>query len=168
MYALAEISSAVRARRSDMGLTQERVANLSGLSRSTVNQLENGTIGDLSLTRATQLLAVLGLAVRISPPRPTSRKREGKTPALDLAARTASVSYRENIHANDLRQAFLTGTYPQEFSSHVRTFLDEASVSLLADVIEQLHDETGVDRVQMWRRMRHMARNMKTVRDIWL
>lgn len=34
-----------------MGLSQEALAKLSGLSRSTVNQLENATVKDLSLSR---------------------------------------------------------------------------------------------------------------------
>ena len=51
MSAITEFSSAVRTRRADMGLTQTALAGLSGLSRATINQLENGTLQDLSLKR---------------------------------------------------------------------------------------------------------------------
>ena len=167
MSALTELSSAVQQRRSDMGLSQTRLAKLSGLSRATVNELEKGKINDLSIRRTAQLLGVLGLSLNISAPRPKSRKSEGKSPALDLAARLASVSYRESISAHELQQGLLTGEYPDKFTPHVRTFLDEASVTMLAGVVEQLHQENGVDRVEAWQRMREMARVLKTIRAIW-
>lgn len=168
MYEFAEIGSAVRTRRSDMGLSQARVAELSGLSCATVDQLESGSIGELNWAHAVRLLSVLGLSVQISNPRPTKRQREGTTPALDVAALSASVSYRENIGGENLRTALLTTTYPRNFAPHVRTFLDEAHMSQIADVVEQLHHEAGVNRVQLWQQLRDMARAMKTVRDIWL
>lgn len=167
MSALTELSSAVQQRRSDMGISQTYLAKLSGLSRATVNELEKGKIKDLSIGRTAQLLGVLGLSLNISAPRPKSRKSEGKSPALDLAARMASVSFRENISAHELRQALLLGESVGKFMPHIRTFLDEASVAMLAGVVEQLHQENGVERTETWQRMRHMARALKTVRTIW-
>lgn len=67
-----------------------------------------------------------------------------------------------------LRTALLTATYSKNFAPHVRTFLDEAHVTQLADVVEQLHHETGVNRVALWQHMRDAARAAYTVRDIWL
>ena len=52
MYEFAAIGLAVRTRRSDMGLTQERVADLCGLSPTMVEQLENGSIAELDWARA--------------------------------------------------------------------------------------------------------------------
>jgi len=132
-----------------------------------VNELEKGKIKDLSIGRTAQLLGVLGLSLNISAPRPKSRKSEGKSPALDLAVRTASVSYRVSISTHELQQALLKGEYPDKFAPHVRTFLDEASVTMLAGVVEQLHQENGVERIQTWQRMRHMAQALKTIRTIW-
>ena len=76
MSAILELSAAVRTRRADMGLTQTALAKLSGLSRATVNQVENGTIRDLSLTRAAKLLGSLGLSVTVTAPRPKSHLRQ--------------------------------------------------------------------------------------------
>jgi DNA-binding XRE family transcriptional regulator len=39
----------VRQRRTDMALTQATLAQLSGLSRAAINQIENGAIRDLRL-----------------------------------------------------------------------------------------------------------------------
>jgi hypothetical protein len=81
-----------------------------------------------------------------------------------VAARYASTSYREVLSAEDL----LTAKYPRNFGPHVRTYLDEAHVSQIADVVEQLHSEPKVDRVALWKRMRTMARAAGTAREIWL
>lgn len=168
MYEFAEIGSAVRTRRSDMGLTQARVAELCDLSLATVEQLENGSIGDLNWAHAVRLLSGLGLSVRVSNPRSTRRQREDGTPALEVASRSASASYKQILPAEDLRTALLTATYPKDFTPHVRTFLDEAHVSQIADVVEQLHNETSVHRIELWQRMRDMARAGCVTRDIWL
>ncbi|WP_436155183.1 helix-turn-helix domain-containing protein [Polaromonas sp. LjRoot131] len=168
MYEFAAIGLAARTRRSDMGLTQERVADLCGLSPPIVEQLENGSIGELDWAHAVRLLSVIGLSVHVSNPRSTRRQREGGTPALEIAARSASTSFKEVLDAEDLRAALLTTTYPKNLRPYVRTFLEEAPISLIADVIEQLHHETGVNRVEFWQHMRDMAIAVNTIREIWL
>ena len=165
-----ELSTAVRTRRSDMGLTQVALASLSGLSRATVNQVEKGTIKDLSLTRAARLLEVLGLSVAIAAPRPRPASREQekeKGRALDIAARTASVSFKAQVSATHLHEALTSGTPAAAFLPHVYALLDEAPVSLLASVVEQLHREEGVERAQVWKRMRELAHRLKSRREIW-
>lgn len=168
MYEFAEIGLAVRTRRSDMGLSQARVADLCGLSSVTVDQLENGSIDALNWADAVRLLSVLGLNIHVSNPRSTKRQREGRTPALEVAARSASTSYKQILPAEELRTALLTATYPKDFTPHVRTFLDEAHTSQIADVVEQLHHETGAQRIEIWQRMRDMARAGHITRDFWL
>lgn len=169
MSAIQELGSSVRTRRSDMGLTQTTLAKLSGLSRATVNQVENGTINDLSLTRASRLLGVLGLSMTVTTPRPRHlNNRDAKSSALDLAARTAGVSYRVAMSADQLRDSLSTGVVPPEFMPHVHTLLEEAPVSLLAAVVEELHEELGVDRTQVWKRMRTLAHQFKSSRELWL
>ena len=172
MSPIFELSTAVRTRRSDMGLTQLTLAMLSGLSRATVNQLEKGKIKDLSLTRAARLLDVLGLTMAIAAPRPrpASRDRDrdkAKSTALDLAARTASVSYQASISAAQLREALTSGTLAPAYQPHVYALLDEAPVSLLASVAEQLHRDAGVERAHVWKQMRALAHRLKSSREIW-
>ena len=169
MSAIQELGSTVRTRRSDMGLTQTKLAKLSGLSRATVNQVENGTINDLSLTRASKLLGVLGLSMTVATPRPMRFKnKDSKSSALDLATRTAGVSYRVAMSADQLRDSLSSGAVPPEFMPHVHTLLEEAPVSLLAAVVEELHEELGVDRTQVWKKMRALANQFKSSRELWL
>lgn len=162
MSTLAELSTVVRTRRTDMGLTQAALARLSGLSRATVNQLEAASLQDLSLVRVSRPLGVLGLSVTVSAQRPSA----GKTPALELAARSASVSYRQPPTAGILRAALLQGQVPPTFQPHVATLQDEATPALLAAVVEQLHAQEGVPRAQVWARMRELARGFKSARDL--
>jgi hypothetical protein len=78
-----------------------------------------------------------------------------------------SVSYKTPISATQLREAFNSGTPAPEFFPHAYTLLDEAPVSLLASVVEQLHQEEGVERAQVWKRMRELAYRLKISREIW-
>ena len=168
MSALSELSAAIRARRSDMGLTQTALAKFSRLSRATINQVESGSIKDLSINRTTKLLEVLGLSLTISAARSRSREPKApKTPALDIAARTASVSYRQMLTGEVLRSAVLTGNIPTGFQPHVNTLLEDASVSLLAAVVEQIHMSSGIERVHLWAQLRELARQLGSRRDIW-
>lgn len=153
-----------------MGLTQTGLAKLGGLSRATVNQIENGAVNDLSLVRAARLLSVLGLTVNVSSPRSKhalKTKVAAKSPALELAARTSSVSYAIPLPARQLRDALVSGTAPARFEPHVATLLDEAPVSLLAAVVEQVHTEKNVTRAQLWKHLRAMAKSLKSDREIW-
>jgi len=50
----------------------------------------------------------------------------------------------------------------------VHTLLEEAPVSLLAAVVEELHEELGVDRTQVWKKMRTLAHQFKSSRELWL
>jgi len=167
MYEFAAIGSAVRIRRSDMGLTRDRVADLCGLPPNMMEQLEAGSIDELDWAHAVRLLSVLGLSVQVSNPRSTRRQWESAVPALEIAARSASTSYTENLGPEDLRMALLTTKYPKNLMPYVRAFLDEASIGQIADVVEQLHHENGIARVDLWQQMRDMAKAVHAVREIW-
>lgn len=132
--------------------------------------METGTIKDLSLTRAARLLEVLGLSMAIATPRPRPANSRGETErsaALEVAARAASFSYRTPISVAQLREALTSGTLAPTLLPRVYVLLDEAPVSLLASVVEQLHREEGVERAQAWKRMRELAHQLKSSREIW-
>lgn len=165
MYAIHELSSAVRTRRREMGLSQQALATLSGLSRSTVNQLENATVKDLSLSRTAAMLEVLGLGLTIDPPHP--RLRDSDHPPLELAARTASVSFRTPLTSTVLAEALGSGMVAPSFAPHIATFLDELPLALMARAVEQVHLEQRLPREVIWANMRRMAAQLKATRDIW-
>jgi transcriptional regulator with XRE-family HTH domain len=166
MSTLFELSQAVRMRRTDMGFTQSSVAKLSGLSRTTINQIENGTIQDLSIKRATRLVDVLGLKMNVSTGHVS--RVSSKNTALQKAAQTAGISYKNAIAPEMLRNLFLGEEIPVKFQPHVRAVLEEAPISLLASVVEQLHVENGIERRVVWAQMRSMARELLSYREVWL
>lgn len=166
MSTIHELGDALRARRAEMGLSQAQVAVLSGLSRQTVNQVETGAVPDLGLNKAERLATVLGLALRVDAGRPAIRARRKMTP-LERAAATASVSYKAPIAGATLKKVLATGQMPEKYIPHVHALLDDAPVSLLAAVAEQLHDETDIGRDAVWKNYRSLAREVKSKRGIW-
>jgi len=168
MSTLQELGNAVHVRRSEMGLTQARVAMLSGLTRQTVNQVENGTVGDLSLNRVNRLTEVLGLSLAIRDPCADVPSAAGaRSSALARAARSASVSYRQAMAPSRLRKILEAGTVAPDDAPYLHALLDDAPISRLAALAEQLHRESGMDRTQVWQHFRHLARQVLSKRDIW-
>lgn len=154
----------VKRQRAEMGLTQERLAELAGLSRVTINQLETGKITNLSLTNAEQLANVLGYGLGVTGAR--EKKGEGSQ-ALDTAARTASVAYGDVIPAETLRSAFLKGVVPPNYIPQLRALLDEAPVGVLSAIAKQLEREDGVRAKATWQKMRQLAAALGCTRKIW-
>ena len=74
MLPLSSIAEQIAAKRKALGLTQTALAKHARVSRSTIDALENGRMGELGYSKITSILAVLGLelALRESTPlRPT-------------------------------------------------------------------------------------------------
>lgn len=167
MYAATELSHAVRTRRREMGLSQKDLASLSGLSRATIVQIERGTIKDLGFNRTATMLHALGLGLTIAQPHPELHLENADATPLDVAARTASVSYARPMSPTVLGDALRTGDVPVEFEPHVCTLLEEGAVSMLAKTVEQVHAQWDVPREQVWANMRSLAGKFKATRNLW-
>jgi transcriptional regulator with XRE-family HTH domain len=166
MSAIHELGHALRTRRSEMGLSQAQVAALSGLSRQTVNQIETCAAPDLGLNKAERLAAVLGLLLHVDAGRPRLN-RPPKMKPLTRAAATASVSYKTRLAAPALKRILASGNLTEKYIPHVHAFLDDAPVSLLGAVAEQMHDEEKISREDVWKNYRSLARQVKSRREIW-
>jgi transcriptional regulator with XRE-family HTH domain len=160
------LAQALRVRRTQMGLSQAQVAGLSGLSRQTVNQIETGAAPDLGLNKAERLASVLGLMLRVDAGRLGVNKPPKMTP-LARAAATASVSYKTRLAQPALERILASAELPEKYIPHVHTLLDDAPVSLLGAVAEQLHDQAKLSREAVWKNFRDLARQVKSRRDIW-
>src|SRR2546426_4211987 len=76
---LQEIGSAIRTARSAGGLTQAELADRAGLSRTTLNQLENGLFPDIGVKKVQNVLDLLGLdlsVIRAPSPDPADPDRK--------------------------------------------------------------------------------------------
>lgn len=91
--------------------------------------------------------------------------RSERRSALELAAQTASTSYRESMSAAELRDILSSESVPPALRPHLYALLDEAPASLLHEVAEELGEAQGKARV--WGTMRKIARQLKSNRDLW-
>ena len=74
MAALAFLGSQIADRRKKLKLSQTALARKAGVSRATLDALENGRAGELGFAKLTKLLAALGLELKLqnaSSERPT-------------------------------------------------------------------------------------------------
>src|SRR5687767_916992 len=123
----AQLGSFIRRARKAQGLTQASVARAAGVSRLTLNQLENGVFPDLGIKKVSTILATLGLELHVQPLGPEQKSRD----FLSMASSTANVSLKETLHADELEHALLTGKVPASKEAHLITLLEEAPLWML-------------------------------------
>lgn len=161
---LIDIGHAVRARRTELGLSQAQLAHLSGLSRQTLVGLENGTLNDLGINRVGQLLGVLGLDT----PKPDTLARSKKR-GLWMAAKTASVSYAPELAPDALQQALASGDVSPSFAPHLAQLLDEAPVPIVVMAVEEAALRAHLPPRQVWRNVAKLAQSLSVHRRaLWV
>jgi transcriptional regulator with XRE-family HTH domain len=157
---LSEIGQRIRDRREELGLSQDRLAKLGGLSRVTINQLETGSIGDLGVSKLLNLLDLLGLTL-------DAQARATQGHALRMASRTASVSYKRELSPRELSQALADGTLPLKITPHVATLLDEAPLPIIVSAVEEAALKEHVAPKAIWRHVIRWALALQSARKAW-
>lgn len=157
---LREVGVLVSQRRTALGLTQDRLAKMAGLSRATINQLETGALVDLGATKLAALLDLLGLQLEANA-RPAPKR------ALMMASRTASVSYKSPLEATQLCQALATGELSTELVPHVASLLDEAPMSVLVAAVEEAARRSRVPPKRVWQHLLRWASDLNSPRPAW-
>ncbi|TFW21577.1 XRE family transcriptional regulator [Massilia arenosa] len=158
---LAELGQRIRAQRQMLGLTQEQLAKMAELSRTTVNQIENGTLTDLGYVKLMNLLAILGLDLAAQP-------AKGLEYALRLAAQTASTSYKKVLGPETLAQMLQSGEARTEYQPHLMTLLEEAPLQLIVRAVhEAAQGDSDADERTIWQNVGNWAVELKTRRSVW-
>jgi len=67
MLTIAQIGQYVSTARNSAGLRQTDLAANAGLSRATIDALENGRASDIGISKLSRILAALGLELAIRP-----------------------------------------------------------------------------------------------------
>lgn len=57
----------IRQARKEKKLTQAQLANMAGITRKTVSQIETGTVSDIGIRKVERTLEVLGLELSLRP-----------------------------------------------------------------------------------------------------
>ena len=65
MFELISLGSQIAERRKTLKLSQSDLSRKAGLSRATLDALENGRAGELGFSKVTRLLAALGLELTL-------------------------------------------------------------------------------------------------------
>jgi len=157
---LTEIGAAVRDRREALGLSQQGLAKLAGLSRATINQLERGALKDLGVAKLARVLGLLGLTL--------DAKRARSAPrGLWMASRAVSVSYRRALDADSLARALASGEIPAGLQPHLAALLDEAPLPLVVRAVEEAAHQERVPPKRIWRHLARWASELRSPRRVW-
>lgn len=129
-----QIGLEIRRARMSRNLTQAQLANRAGITRTTLNQIENGSAKDLGIRKVVALLALLGLELEV---RDVSNLR--LPPDFPrMASTSASVSFRDSLTERELVRALMTGKIPRGRRAHLRMLLEEAPRELLGGLVQQV------------------------------
>ena len=129
---LQEIGFKIRRARIARGLTQAKLAAAAGLSRTTLNQLENGLFPELGVRKIQSLLDKLGLTLSVE------AAARGEPDFIHMACTTANVSFKSALSEDELIRALLTGKVPPGRRAHLRALLDETFPALLIGLVREV------------------------------
>jgi transcriptional regulator with XRE-family HTH domain len=138
-----ELGYAIRQARLERGLTQARLAASARLSRTTLNQLENGLFPDLGVRKLQAVLEQLGLTLAV--------QNAPKSPRPDfvrMACTAANVSYKTPLTEDELIHALISGKIPRGKRPHLRALLDEVAPPLLRGLVKEASQWTKPGRVE--------------------
>ena len=159
MY-LMSIGQLVQRRRQALGLSQARLAKLSGLSRATINQLETGTLVDLGAAKLIGLLDLVGLDL-------DAHERPPRRNALRLASQTASVSYKQVLEPEAFAAALVVGLLPAQLKPQVATLLDEAPLPIIVGAVEEVASQSSCPAKTLWKHLLQWAHDLQSPRQVW-
>lgn len=157
---LVNIGLLVHERRQEIGLSQDRLAKLSGLSRATINQLETGIIHELGATKLIGLLDLLGITVE-------AKHVQHHPNSLQLLSQTASVSYKNALNSAELASALVKGEMPAHMLPHVATLLDEAPLPLIVRAVGEIAAAYQQSPKSIWKNLTKWAEQVQSDRAAW-
>ncbi len=160
---LQELGHQIRQARLARRLTQARLAAEAGLSRTTLNQLENGLFPDLGVKKVQAILDHLGLTLSLQ-----EAGGERAQDFLQMATTTANVSFKSVLTEDELVRMLLTGKVPPSRRPHFRVLLEEASPAMMKGLIRETARWTKSGRVE--KNLAKIARELGSTRKIedWL
>lgn len=160
---IQELGNEIRKARLAQGLTQAQLAAGVGVSRETLNLLENGLVRDLGVRKVLNVLNKLGLELAIQ-----HQVRPRRPDFVRMACTTANVSLRSEMTQDELIHALVSGRVPAKRSVHLRALLDEAPASLLNGLAGEAARWISPGKLE--KNLARLAREVEASREIgeWL
>jgi len=163
----ATFGTTIQRKRSELGLTQQQLADMAQLSRQSLNGIEHGTV-NATLDTLGRLLDVLGLSLDISDPEQLRKARGAPTRALWMAAKSANVSYAGELTPDELERALATGEIPAEHRPQLAQVLDEAPLQLVTKVVAEVAARQHRKPAEIWKNLRALAQGLTATRGgLW-
>ena len=157
----AELGSSIQNARLAAGLTQADLAAIVGVSRATVNYLENGR-ADIGIESLLRMLEVLDLSINLVTRDP--RRDQGATA---LAAKSAGVSYRDPLPTSALRNVMLTGEIDPRFVGQIAHVIDELPTEMLLRGVRETARTSDRPVKALWKNLRTAAKLTRSPQQRW-
>lgn len=157
------IGNAIQSKRQALGLTQQQLADMAGISRQSLNGIEQGNV-NATLATIGQLFDVLDLALDVSDPESARQARGRPTRALWMAAKGANVSYSGELTAEELERVLATGTVAEQFRPQLAQVLNEAPLQLVAKTVAEVAARQHRKPSEIWKNVRKIARTLMATR----
>lgn len=157
---LTGVGVVVRDARRAAGLSQKELARLAGVSRATVNYLENEPDSDMGAIKLLALLDVLGISLRLAP-------ASGEADSAAVASALATIAKKERLAPGVLVEAFITGRPPVGQMTGLVAFLDGAPVHALLAGVRLASAQGGVSPKAVWKNVRELAQSTDARRPEW-
>ena len=148
--------------RLDSGLTQSQLAASIGVSRATINYIENGN-QDVSFSTMLDICKVLGLHMAATP----SLNRPNHS-ALKWIVSSANTSYRNELTVAQLLDALTTGAIEAEFYPHLAYIINEVSQPRQIQMIKEVAATRQLNAKQVLRNFRNFAEKLGYPSTGWL
>lgn len=130
---IQELGGEIRRARIARGLTQARLATAAGLSRNTLNRLENGLFPDLGVKKMQAILEQLDMELVVK-----SAGAKTKQPDfIGMASASAGVSFKSRLTPEELVHALLSGSATPGKEAHFIVLLEESPSSVLKGLVHQ-------------------------------
>lgn len=157
---IAEIGQKVAQQRVALGISQERLAKLSDLSRSTIHHLEHGTLHEIGAAKLFKLLSLLDIRLK-------TENEVTQSHVLEMASRSASVSYKTTISPQELAEFLTTGEINSNKIAHITTLIDELPLPLIALLVKETSKKYDVPPKKIWNHIYSWAVQTKSPRTAW-
>lgn len=157
----------IQHKRMALGLSQQQLADMAGLSRQSLSGIERGVV-NVTLDSLGRLLDVLGLSMVIADPEAAHKAAGKPTRALWMAAQGANVSYAGDFTAELLEDALGTGEVPTGYVTHIAQVLDEAPLQLIVKAVAEVAEKRHRKPAEIWRNLHRLAQASTATRGgLW-